>query len=80
MMVIYLFITKMFVACVLKHPLSLLIIVIKIEIICLAETWLLKGIYDSELFDNRFIVYRIDRLSASKLNSTMELIRQYGPL
>ena len=31
------------------------------DIICLTETWLLPGIYDTELFDSRFNVYRQDR-------------------
>jgi hypothetical protein len=31
------------------------------EIICLSETWLLPGIYDTELFDNRYNIYRCDR-------------------
>lgn len=31
------------------------------DIICLSETWLLPGIFDSELFDSRYGVYRTDR-------------------
>lgn len=31
------------------------------DIVCLTETWLLPGIYDSELFDSRYNVYRCDR-------------------
>ncbi|CAF4761876.1 unnamed protein product [Pieris macdunnoughi] len=31
------------------------------DIICITETWLLEGISDSELFDNRYLVWRRDR-------------------
>lgn len=31
------------------------------DIICIAETWLLPGVYDSEIFDYRYCVYRCDR-------------------
>lgn len=31
------------------------------DIISLTETWLLDGIHDSELFDNRYVVWRRDR-------------------
>lgn len=31
------------------------------DIICISETWLLPGIYDAELFDSRYNVYRNDR-------------------
>lgn len=31
------------------------------DVICLTETWLLPGIYDSEIIDDRYIVYRCDR-------------------
>nr|XP_026499894.1 uncharacterized protein LOC113403525 [Vanessa tameamea] len=31
------------------------------DIICLTETWLLPGIFDSEIFDSRYSVYRCDR-------------------
>jgi hypothetical protein len=31
------------------------------DIVCLTETWLLDGIYDGELFDHRYHVYRCDR-------------------
>lgn len=31
------------------------------DIICLTETWLLPGIYDAELFDVRYSIYRCDR-------------------
>lgn len=31
------------------------------DIICLTETWLLPGIFDSELFDSRYVIYRMDR-------------------
>jgi hypothetical protein len=29
--------------------------------VCLTETWLLEGIYDGELFDSRYNIYRCDR-------------------
>ncbi|XP_045446715.1 uncharacterized protein LOC123654902 [Melitaea cinxia] len=31
------------------------------DIVCLTETWLLSGIYDQEIFDSRYTVYRCDR-------------------
>lgn len=31
------------------------------DVVCLTETWLLPGIYDEELFDSRYVVYRRDR-------------------
>lgn len=31
------------------------------DVICLTETWLLPSIFDSELFDERYVVYRCDR-------------------
>ncbi|CAB3239331.1 unnamed protein product [Arctia plantaginis] len=31
------------------------------DIICLTETWLMEGISDSELFDDRYLVWRRDR-------------------
>lgn len=31
------------------------------DIICLTETWLIEGITDSELFDDRYVVWRRDR-------------------
>lgn len=31
------------------------------DVVCLAETWLLEGIRDSELFDDRYLVWRRDR-------------------
>jgi Reverse transcriptase (RNA-dependent DNA polymerase) len=31
------------------------------DIICLTETWLTDGIFDHELFDHRYVVYRRDR-------------------
>lgn len=31
------------------------------DIICISETWLLPSIFNSELFDDRFSVYRCDR-------------------
>lgn len=31
------------------------------DVICLTETWLVQGISDSELFDDRYIVWRRDR-------------------
>lgn len=31
------------------------------DIVCLTETWLIDGIRDSELFDDRYIVWRRDR-------------------
>lgn len=31
------------------------------DIIVLSETWLNDGIHTSELFDNRYVVYRGDR-------------------
>lgn len=34
---------------------------VNFDIICLSETWLLPGIYDAELFDSRYNVYRCDR-------------------
>lgn len=32
-----------------------------LDVIVLCETWLVEGIHSSELFDQRYIVYRIDR-------------------
>lgn len=31
------------------------------DIVCLSETWLYDGIFDSELFDSRYTVHRCDR-------------------
>lgn len=31
------------------------------DLICITETWLLPGIYNEELFDSRYVVYRTDR-------------------
>lgn len=31
------------------------------DIIFLCETWLTDGFYDSEFFDNRYVVFRVDR-------------------
>ncbi|CAH2085474.1 unnamed protein product [Euphydryas editha] len=37
------------------------IIQVDYDIVCLTETWLLSGIYDQEIFDSRYRVYRCDR-------------------
>lgn len=39
------------------------------DIICLCETWLISGIYNAELFDNRYNVYRCDRNYSQRGNS-----------
>lgn len=50
------------------------------DIICLTETWLIKGIFDEELFDSRYNVYRKDRdyhnLEMDKGGGTLIAIRR----
>lgn len=44
------------------------IMLVEFDVVCLTETWLLPGIYDSELFDSRYNVYRCDRDYESRGN------------
>ena len=50
------------------------------DVVCLTESWLLDGIFDEELFDPRYIVYRNDRdytrLGVKRGGGTLIAIRQ----
>ena len=39
----------------------------KYDVIVLTETWLNRGVYDSKLFDDWYIVYRRDCESSSSI-------------
>lgn len=50
------------------------------DVVCLSETWLLPGIFDEEIFDPRYSVYRTDRdyerLGLTKGGGTLVAIRR----